>query len=109
MTPDSLPVNPGDWRDESNKNNSNDKEVIINGVCVMNQSSDFKSDDDVNMDQSNDDGEEAVSRLTITESNEEDVIKKSFIRKPSIEKNSLESSDDVKVKKEIDEAGAWEY
>lgn len=108
MIPDSLPVNPSDWRDDAKKSITNDKEVIINGVCVMNQSSEFKSDDG-NLDQSNEDGGESESRLTIAEGNEEDVIKKSFIRKPSMEKASIDSSDDVKVKKEIDEAGAWEY
>lgn len=104
-------MNPGDWRDEANKNLANDKEVIINGVCVMNQSSDYKSDDgdDVNMDQSNDDADESDPRLTIAaEGHDEDDIKKSFIKKPSLDK-SVESSDDIRVKKEIDEAGAWEY
>lgn len=106
-------MNPGDWRDEANKTSANDKEVIINGVCVMNQSSDYKSndgeDDDVNMDQSTDGGDEAVSRLSLSEGHDEDAIKKSFIKKPGMEKASLDSADDVKVKKEIDEAGAWEY
>lgn len=101
-------MNPGDWRDEAKKAIANDKEVIINGVCVMNQSSDFKSDggDDVNMEQ-NDDADESESRLTIADANDEDEIKKSFIKKPSLDK--AESGDDVKVKKEVDEAGAWEY
>lgn len=79
----------------------------------MNQSSDFKSDDgdddDVNMEQSNDDGEEPEARLTIAEGHDEDEIKKSFIKKPSVEKASVDSSDDVRVKKEVDEASAWEY
>jgi hypothetical protein len=94
-------VNPGDWRDEAKKNNVDDKEVIINGVCVMNQSSDMRSEDgeDEKMEQ-NDDGDDAA------EANDEDEIKKSFIKKPSVEKNEAE---DVKVKKEVDEAGAWEY
>lgn len=97
-------MNPGDWRDEAKKNNVDDKEVIINGVCVMNQASDLRSDDgdDTNMDQSNEDGDE-----TNAETNDEDEIKKSFIKKPSVEK--VETGDDVKVKKEVDEAGAWEY
>lgn len=75
----------------------------------MNQSSDFKSDDgeDVNMDQSNDEGDESDARLTIADGNEEDEIKKSFIKKPSVEKS--DEADDIKVKKEVDEAGAWEY
>lgn len=96
-------MNPGDWRDEAKKNNVDDKEVIINGVCVMNQSSDMRSDDgeDDKMDQTNEDGED------ITEGNDEDEIKKSFIKKPSVEKP--DGGDDVKVKKEVDEAGAWEY
>lgn len=99
----------GEWRDDK-KNIPNDKEVIINGVCVMNQSSDFKSNDDGedgNMDQSNDDDHD-VSKLTISESNDEDEIKKSFIKKPNMDK-SVDSSDDVKVKKEVDESNAWEY
>lgn len=97
-------MNPGDWREEAKKNNVDDKEVIINGVCVMNQASDLRSDDgeDVNMDQSNEDGDENVA-----ERNDEDEIKKSFIKKPSVE--ATDSSDDVKVKKEVDESGAWEY
>lgn len=99
-------MNPGDWRDEAKKIIANDKEVIINGVCVMNQSSDFKSDDggDDNVERSNDDGE---TRLSIADGNDEDEIKKSFIKKPNMEK--ADESDDVKVKKEIDESGAWEY
>lgn len=94
-------MNPGDWRDEAKKNNVDDKEVIINGVCVMNQSSDLRSEngDDVNMDQSNDDDN--------ANANDADEIKKSFIKKPSLDKS--ESGDEVKVKKEIDESGAWEY
>ena len=99
-------MNPGDWRDETKKNVANDKEVIINGVCVMNQSSDYKSDgegDDENMEE----GEESEAKLTIAEENDEDEIKKSFIKKPSLEK--AESGDDVKVKKEIEESNAWEY
>jgi hypothetical protein len=97
-------VNPGDWREDAKKNNVDDKEVIINGVCVMNQASDLRSDDgeDVNMDQSNEDGDENVA-----EGNDEDEIKKSFIKKPNVE--ITDSTDDVKVKKEVDEAGAWEY
>jgi hypothetical protein len=96
-------VNPGDWRDEAKKNNVDDKEVIINGVCVMNQSSDMRSDDgeDDKMDQSNEDGDDAA------DGNDEDEIKKSFIKKPNMEK--VDGGDDVKVKKEVDEAGAWEY
>lgn len=70
----------------------------------MNQSSDFKSDD------GNDDNVEAndgrESQRSIADENDEDEIKKTFIKKPSMEKVD---SDDVKVKKEIDEAGAWEY
>lgn len=94
-------MNPGDWRDEAKKNNVDDKEVIINGVCVMNQASDLRSEDgdDVNMDQSNDDDN--------ADANDADEIKKSFIKKPSLDKS--ESGDEVKVKKEIDESGAWEY
>lgn len=103
----------GDWRDDAKKAIANDKEVIINGVCVMNQSSDYKSDDegDATMEQSNDDegeGDESDAKLTIAEGNDEDEIKKSFIKKPLSEK-AAESGDDVSVKKEIDEAGAWEY
>lgn len=100
-------MNPGDWRDEAKKIiANNDKEVIINGVCVMNQSSDYKSDDggDESVEQSNDDG---IRRLSIADGNDEDEIKRSFIKKPNMEK--ADSGDDVKVKKEIDEAGAWEY
>ena len=93
-------MNP-DWRDEAKKN-IDDKEVIINGVCVMNQSS-VRSDDgeDDKMDQSNDDED------NIAEKNDEDEIKKSFIKKPNVEKS--DGGDDVKVKKEVDEASAWEY
>ena len=97
----------GEWSDINKTNIPNDKEVIINGVCVMNQSSDFKSNDgdaDENMDQSNEDNDD---KLTISESNDEDEIKKSFIKKPNMDK--VDSSDDVKVKKEVDEANAWEY
>lgn len=98
-------MNPGDWREEAKKAVASEKEVIINGVCVMNQSSDYKSDDEGQaMDQSNDDADE--SKLTIAEGNEEDEIKKSFIKKPE---KAGESGDDFKVKKEVDEAGAWEY
>lgn len=77
----------------------------------MNQSTDYKSDDgdDVNMDQSIDEGDESDVRLSIAEAHDEDEIKKSFIKKPSLDKASVDSSDDVKVKKEIDEAGAWEF
>lgn len=102
-------MNPGDWRDEAKKSIASEKEVIINGVCVMNQSTDYKSDDEVNMDQSMDEGDDAVARLNVTEAHDADEIKKSFIKKPSLDKASVESSDDVKVKKEIDEAGAWEF
>lgn len=101
-------MNPGDWREEAKKIVANEKEVIINGVCVMNQSSDYKSDgDDANMDQSIDDADESGARLTIAETHDEDEIKKSFIKKP--EKASMEAADDVKVKKEVDEASAWEF
>jgi hypothetical protein len=97
-------VNPGDWRDEAKK--AADKEVIINGVCVMNQSSDFKSDcDDVNME--NENGDESDAKSTAAEGNDEDEIKKSFIKKPSLDKS--ESGEDVRVKKEVDESSAWEY
>lgn len=97
-------MNPGDWRDEAKK--AADKEVIINGVCVMNQSSDFKSDgDDVNME--NENGDESNAKSTAPEGNDEDEIKKSFIKKPSMEKS--ESGEDVRVKKEVDESSAWEY
>lgn len=109
MIPESLPVNPGDWRDDAKKNITNDKEVIINGVCVMNQSSDYKSDDGDDAERSHEDGEESNARLAIAEGNEDDEIKKSFIRKPSMDKSSIENSDDIKVKTEIDESGAWEY
>lgn len=102
-------MNPGDWREEAKKIVANEKEVIINGVCVMNQSSDYKSDDgdDANMDQSIDDADESGARLTTAETHDEDEIKKSFIKKP--EKASMEAADDVKVKKEVDEASAWEF
>lgn len=102
-------MNPGDWRDEAKKSIANEKEVIINGVCVMNQSSDYKSDDgdDVNMEQVDDGDDESDARLTIAETHDEDEIKKSFIKKP--EKASMEAADDVKVKKEVDEASAWEF
>lgn len=87
----------GEWGDNK-KNIPNDKEVIINGVCVMNPSTDYKSndEDDVNMEKSADDKDD---KLTIAESNDEDEIKKSFIKKP----NPIEASDDVKVKKELEE------
>lgn len=100
----------GEWGDEK-KNIPNDKEVIINGVCVMNQSTDFKSnegddeEDDANANQSN---EEGVEKLSLTERNDEDEIKKSFIKKPHSDK-SVDGGDDVMVKKEVDEASAWEY
>jgi hypothetical protein len=106
LIPELFPVNPGDWRDEAKK--ALDKEVIINGVCVMNQSSDFKSDEgeDVNMEQ-NENGDESDAKSTAADGNDEDEIKKSFIKKPSMEMS--ESGDDVKVKKEVDESSAWEY
>lgn len=101
----------GEWGDEK-KNIPNDKEVIINGVCVMNQSTDFKSnegdeeeEDEGNANQSN---EEGVEKLSLAERNDEDEIKKSFIKKPSSDK-SMDGGDDVMVKKEVDEASAWEY
>lgn len=96
----------GDWREEAKKAVANDKEVIINGVCVMNQSSDYKSDEEG--DANNEQEDEDDAKLTVAEGNDEDSIKKSFIKKPSLEKSS-ESADDLKVKKEVDEAGAWEY
>lgn len=101
----------GEWSDDK-KGISSDKEVIINGVCVMNQSSsDFKAneeeeeddDNDGNIENSNED-----NRLAIADGNDEDEIKKSFIKKPNSEK-SLESSEDVSVKKEKDEPNTWEY
>lgn len=95
----------GEWSDA--KKGTNENEVIINGVCVMNQSTDFKAndeDEESNIDNSND---EADTRLTIAE-NDEDEIKRSFIKKPSSDK-SVEKSDDVSVKKEIDEPNSWEY
>lgn len=104
MIPELFPVNPGDWRDEAKK--AADKEVIINGVCVMNQSSDFKSDDDNDVNMENENGDESDAKSTAAEGNDEDDIKKSFIKKPSMEKSE---SDDVKVKKEVDESSAWEY
>lgn len=98
----------GEWNEEK-KEIANEKEVIINGVCVMNQSTDFKDndedEDESNVDHSND---ESDKRLTIAEENDEDEIKKSFIKKPSAE-NSTENSDDVAVKKEVDEHSSWEY
>lgn len=102
-------VTTGEWGDDKKNIPGGDKEVIINGVCVMNQSSDFKSndgDEDGNADQSNDDGD----KLTIAEGNDEDDIKKSFIKKPNSEK-SVDGDDDVMmVKKEVDtETNAWEY
>lgn len=102
-------MNPGDWREEAKKAITNDKEVIINGVCVMNQSlTDGDDDDDVNMDQAMDERDEPHMRLPAI-GHDEDEIKKSFIKKPSMEKSSVDNADDVKVKKEIDESGAWEY
>ena len=96
LLPPLFSVTTGEWGDKNNI--PNDKEVIINGVCVMNQSSDYKSndDEDVNMEKSNEDKDD---NLTIAESNDEDEIKKSFIKKP----NPIDSSDDVQVKKEVDE------
>jgi hypothetical protein len=106
-------VTTGEWRDEKkNIPGDSDKEVIINGVCVMNQSSDYKSNDgdDVNMDQS---AEETGDKLTMAEGDdhdEDDSIKKSFIKKPSaLEKAMNESADDVTVKHEVDDSNAWEY
>lgn len=98
----------GEWNDDK-KGLPGDKEVIINGVCVMNQSSDFKAneedEDESNVENLN---EESDTRLTLAEGNEEDEIKKSFIKKPNLE-NSMEKSDDVTVKKEVNEANSWEY
>jgi len=102
-------VNP-DWRDEAKKNipgSNSEKEVIINGVCVMNQSSDFKSDDE--------DANANEDKLTIADASGEDEIKKSFIKKPPTSMDcskSVDGDDDdvVNVKKEMDEGGdRWEY
>lgn len=99
-----LLVNPGDWREEAKKAITNDKEVIINGVCVMNQSLTDGDDDAM------DEADEPHMRLPVSDvQHDEDEIKRSFIKKPSMEKSPVESADDVKVKKEIDETGAWEY
>jgi hypothetical protein len=101
-------VTTGEWNEEK-KGIANDKEVIINGVCVMNQSSDFKANDEDEVesivDPSND---ESDKRLTIAEENDEDEndeneIKKTFIKKP------VENSDDITVKKEVDEHSSWDY
>jgi homeobox protein cut-like len=107
-------VNP-DWRDDSKKTNiPAEKEVIINGVCVMNQSSDF--------DQSEADKQEETEDETKTtnideedDAESENQIKKSFIKKPTppesesaAEDNKKADLDDVSVKKEV-EAGNWEY
>lgn len=98
----------GEWNEEK-KEIANDKEVIINGVCVMNQSSDFKANDEdeveSNVDPSND---ESDKRLTIAEENDEyendeNEIKKTFIKKP------VENREDVTVKKEVDEHSSWDY
>lgn len=101
-------MNPSDWREEAKKAITNDKEVIINGVCVMNQSL-TDGDDDVNMDQSNDEGDESIARLAPADRHDDDEIKKSFIKKPSLDKSSVDNADEIKVKKEMDETGAWEY
>jgi hypothetical protein len=109
-----IKVTTGEWRDEKKNIPTNDKEVIINGVCVMNQSSDFKSanddgDEENSVNQSNDDGDD---KLTIADGNEDaDEIKKSFIKKPnkSIDNNDDNDDDGVKVKKEVEESNAWEY
>ncbi|KAG5673046.1 hypothetical protein PVAND_003123 [Polypedilum vanderplanki] len=106
-----ITMTTGEWRDEKKNIPGDDKEVIINGVCVMNQSSDYKSNDgdDANMDQSNEEGED---KLTIAEgeNDEDESIKKSFIKKPNpIEKSMNESADDVTVKREVDDSNAWEY
>lgn len=101
-------MNPSDWREEAKKAIANDKEVIINGVCVMNQSSEFKSDEEGDANNEQDEGDESDAKLTIAEGHDEDAIKKSFIKKPSLDK-SAEIGDDLKVKREVDESSAWEY
>lgn len=92
----------GEWGDKKNPLgvSGGDKEVIINGVCVMNKSSD-EADDDENMEKSNDDYDDEEKK---NEENSEDEIKKSFIKKPSIE-----DGDDVRVKKELEESSGWEF
>lgn len=110
-------VNP-DWRDDTKKSSipASDKEVIINGVCVMNQSSDFKRDDG-SVQPENKDTEDITdqeAKPASLENDEDDEIKKSFIKKPSLADNEEDKSksddSDVLVKKEVDESGnQWEY
>jgi hypothetical protein len=100
-------VTTGEWNEEK-KGIAGDKEVIINGVCVMNQSTDFKTNDEEDESNVNPSNDESENRLAIAEGNDEDEIKKSFIKKPSSEK-ATEKDDDVAVKKEVDEQTSWEY
>jgi hypothetical protein len=98
-------VTTGEWGDKKNPLGGNggegDKEVnIINGVCVMNKSSD-EADEDENMEKSNEDYDDEGKK---NDENSEDEIKKSFIKKPSIEEG-----DDVRVKKEVEEPSGWEF
>lgn len=107
-------VNP-DWNDSKKLNIPGEKEVIINGVCVMNQGSDFKQDDEeavqiestpdiMNESDHTDDDEGRNSDVN----DEDDEIKKSFIKKPTTTDDipmNLDNDDDVKVKKEVEDLG----
>lgn len=83
-----------------------DKELVINGVCVRNNANEG-DDDDVNMEKSNDDDEQNEhddDENKRNDDNDEDDIRRNFMNKPS-----LEDSNDVQVKKELEEAGGWEF
>lgn len=104
-------VNP-DWNESKKLNIPGEKEVIINGVCVMNQGTDFKQDDeeavqiestpDIMNESDHTDDEERNS----DNNDEDDEIKKSFIKKPTTDiPMNMDNGDDVKVKKEVEDLG----
>lgn len=80
-----------------------DKELMINGVCVRNNANN-EGEEDENMEKSNEDEDHDEDENKKNDENDEDEIRRSFIKKPS-----LEESDDVQVKKELEEAGGWEF
>lgn len=80
-----------------------DKELMINGVAVRNNANEAE-EDDVNMEKSNEDDDHDADESRKNDEHDEDEIRRSFIKKPS-----LDESDDVQVKKELEEASGWEF
>lgn len=106
-------VNP-DWQDTDKKPSIPGKEVIINGVCVM-QKNDFGRGDDETVrieptaareesgDEGQSDNDSTKANRSSKDGDDDDVADK-----PDID--SKEDIDDVRVKKETDEdAERWEY